>query len=89
MNPFRLAAARQATFPKGTAFRGGDKVSGITIRRPLEERLPPIRGKMSPQVTKRGIWQSRKALTEGVTTVQTPSVTAYAVTAPSEMEPLA
>ena len=33
--PFRLAASRQATFPKGTAFGGGDKVSGIAIRRPL------------------------------------------------------
>ena len=35
MNPFRLAASRQATFPKGTAFGGGGKVSGITQRRPL------------------------------------------------------
>ena len=26
--PFRLAASRQATFPKGTAFGGGGKVSG-------------------------------------------------------------
>ena len=26
--PFRLAAARQATFPKGTAFRGGGTVPG-------------------------------------------------------------
>ena len=34
--PFRLAASRQATFPKGTAFSGGDKVSGIAIRRPRE-----------------------------------------------------
>ena len=33
--PFRLAASRQATFPKGTAFGGGDKVSGIAQRRPL------------------------------------------------------
>ena len=33
--PFRLAASRQATFPKGTAFGGGGKVSGITQRRPL------------------------------------------------------
>ena len=24
-----------ATFPKGTAFSGGDKISGIAIRRPL------------------------------------------------------
>ena len=35
MNPFRLAASRQATFPKGTAFGGGGRVSGIAIRRPL------------------------------------------------------
>ena len=35
VNPFRLAAARQATFPKGTAFSGSDKVSGVAIRRPL------------------------------------------------------
>ena len=34
-HPFRLAASRQATFPKGTAFGGGGKVSGIAIRRPL------------------------------------------------------
>ena len=33
--PFRLAALRQATFPKGTAFGGGGKVSGTTQRRPL------------------------------------------------------
>ena len=33
--PFRLAAARQSTFPKGTALGGGDKVSGSAIRRPL------------------------------------------------------
>ena len=59
--PSRL---RRATFPKGTAFRGGDKLSGSALRRPLEERRPPLRGKMSPQVTKGGIWQSRQALTE-------------------------
>ena len=34
-HPFRLAAARQSTFPKGTAFGGGGKVSGIAQRRPL------------------------------------------------------
>ena len=34
-HPFRLAAARQSTFPKGTAFSGGDKVSGTAQRRPL------------------------------------------------------
>ena len=30
---------------------------------PFEERLPPLRGKMSPQVTKGGIWH-RAAMTE-------------------------
>ena len=33
--PFRLAAARQSTFPKGTAFRGSGKLSGSALRRPL------------------------------------------------------
>ena len=33
-NPFRLAAARQVTFPKGTAFCSGGKLSGIAKRRP-------------------------------------------------------
>ena len=55
MNPFRLLTTFAATFPKGTAFGGGEKVSGITQSRPLEGRLPPLRGKMSPQVTKGGI----------------------------------
>ena len=30
-----VIACGDATFPKGTAFGGGDKVSGIAIRRPL------------------------------------------------------
>ncbi len=34
-HPFRLLTAFAATFPKGTAFGGGGKVSGITQRRPL------------------------------------------------------
>ena len=34
-NPFRLAAARQATFPKGTAFCSGDKLSGSAKGVPL------------------------------------------------------
>ena len=34
-NPFRLLTAFAATFPKGTAFGGGGKVSGATQRRPL------------------------------------------------------
>ena len=33
--PFRLLTAFAATFPKGTAFGGGGKVSCITQRRPL------------------------------------------------------
>ena len=33
--PFRLLTAFAATFPKGTAFGGGGKVSGIAQRRPL------------------------------------------------------
>ena len=45
--PFRLLPLVAATFPKGTAFGGGGKVSGIAQRRPLEGRLPPLRGKMS------------------------------------------
>ena len=35
IDPFRLAASRQATFPKGTAFGGGGIVSGSAQRRPL------------------------------------------------------
>ena len=34
-NPFRLAAARQATFPKGTAFCSGGKLSGCAKKLPL------------------------------------------------------
>ena len=30
-----VIACGDATFPKGTAFRGGDKVSGSALRRPL------------------------------------------------------
>ena len=51
-NPFRLAASRQATFPKGTAFGGGGKVSGSAQRRPLGgagERSEP-EGVLSPLV---------------------------------------
>ena len=33
--PFRLLPLVAATFPKGTAFGGSDKVSGIAQRRPL------------------------------------------------------
>ena len=33
------------------------KLFRYTKRRPLEGRLPPLRGKMSPQVTKGGIWR--------------------------------
>ena len=34
-DPFRLLPLVAATFPKGTAFGGGSKVSGSAIRRPL------------------------------------------------------
>ena len=34
-DPFRLLPLVAATFPKGTALGGGDKVSGGAIRRPL------------------------------------------------------
>ena len=39
--PFRLLTAFAATFPKGTAFGGGGKVSGIAQRRPLGGELAP------------------------------------------------
>ena len=39
-NPFRLAAARQATFPKGTAFCSGGKLSGKTARCPTVQKTP-------------------------------------------------
>ena len=58
--PFCLLTAFAATFPKGTAFGGGGKVSGAIQRRPLEGRLPPLRGKMSPQVTNGGIWRAQR-----------------------------
>ena len=35
--PFRLAASRQSTFPKGTAFGGEGKVHGIAKGVPLGE----------------------------------------------------
>ena len=51
-------------------FRLNCKVTGFTRGSPFEERLPPLRGKMSPQVTKRGICQSRQALTERARTLR-------------------
>ena len=44
-DPFRLLPLVAATFPKGTAFGGGGKVSGSAIRRPLEGRRPPAGGR--------------------------------------------
>ena len=35
------------------------KVSGFARGSPFEERLPPLRGKMSPQVTKGGVCHRR------------------------------
>ena len=46
------------------------KVLGFAKGSPFEERLPPLRGKMSPQVTKGGICQSRQALTERARTLR-------------------
>ena len=39
--PFRLAAKRQDTFPKGTAFGGEGKVHGIAKGVPLGELANP------------------------------------------------
>lgn len=57
-NPFRLAAARQATFPKGTALGGDGKLSGIAKRRPLG-------GAGTAQAVTEGVLP--QALTKGVT----------------------
>ena len=49
--------------PKGEALawrqscRLNCEVYGFARGSPFEERLPPLRGKMSPQVTKGGIWR--------------------------------
>ena len=69
--PFRLAASRQATFPKGTAFGGGGKVSGIAQRRPLGgagaqrlrgylPELPQSRYARQPPL-RWGLWHGGKA----------------------------
>ena len=50
-------------------FRLNCKVTGFARGSPFEERLPPLRGKMSPQVTKGGIWH-RVAMTERVLPLQ-------------------
>ena len=70
-DPFRLAATRQSTFPKGTAFGGGGKVSGIAQRRPLGgagERSEPegvafgMAGKFpaTPPLLKKQLWKIRR-----------------------------
>ena len=60
-----LSSCRFASshLPQGDGFSGGGKLCDSAERRLLEGRLPPLRGKMSPQVTKRGIC---RAATEGV-----------------------
>ena len=40
-------------------FRLNCKVTGFARGSPFEERLPPLRGKMSPQVTKGGVCHRR------------------------------
>ena len=63
------SSLRDATFPKGTAFGGSVKVCDIAQRRPLEGRLPPLRGKMS-RSDKRGNLPS-ECEAEGVATQKT------------------
>ena len=67
MNPFRLAASRQSTFPKGTAFGGSDKVSGVAIRRPLGgagTAKPCLRGSspIQPKTGRCGMQQPGKSM---------------------------
>ena len=64
-NPFRLAAARQSTFPKGTAFAVAENFTALPKEGPLEGRLPPAGGRCRA-ATKGGIWLC-EAKTEGVT----------------------
>ena len=83
--PFRLAASRQATFPKGTAFGGGGKVSGSAIRRPLGgagcERSEQTEGVLSRSAT------PSQALPKGELNSLSQNLTV--LTAPSGREPLA
>ena len=51
--------------PKGRAFGSPRKLHLFAKASPFEERLPPRRGKMSPQGTKGGVWH-RAAMTERV-----------------------
>ena len=46
--PLPSAHCVRSHLPQGDGFSGDGKVSGIAQRRPLEDRLPPLRGKMSP-----------------------------------------
>ena len=56
-NPLRLTAF--ASSPEGGAFGKEMKSAWTAKGSPFEERLPPLRGKMSPQVTKGGICHRR------------------------------
>ena len=51
--------------PRGRAFGSPRKLHLFAKASPFEERLPPRRGKMSPQGTKGGVWH-RAAVTERV-----------------------
>ena len=68
IDPFRLAASRQATFPKGTAFGGGDKVSGSSAKFPVapvspSQALPrqlPQRGSQAVSLDTKVLGTTRK-----------------------------
>ena len=68
--PLRLLTTFASTSPKGRGLGKEIKFAWTAKGSPFEERLPPLRGKMSPQVTKRGICQSRQALTERARTLR-------------------
>ena len=68
--PLRLLTTFASTSPKGRGLGKEMKFAWTAKGSPFEERLPPLRGKMSPQVTKGGIWQSRQALTERARTLR-------------------
>ena len=54
-----------AVFRKGKPFGRPGKLAWTAKASHFEERLPPLRGKMSPQVTKGGVWQRVSADGEG------------------------
>ena len=51
-----LSGRFASSSPKGGALGKTIDFVGTAKASPFEERLPPLRGKMSPQVTKGGVW---------------------------------